>query len=197
MKDMTTHFSVTSETVRKWIKTKHLPARKIGRQWRFDWEEIIEWEKGQEACPVVFESNYKDYIPAECALSANREFRNEVVHGNERLINGDCLAAMKSIADENVDLLLTDPPYNLGLFMQDRATNLKQLRSNYFGAAGWDNLEPHEWSLSMDAFFKEASRVLKTGAAMIVFMAVIKLETLIDIAQKHGFYYKTTGTWHK
>lgn len=32
---------------------------------------------------------------------------------------------------------------------------------------------------------------------MIVFMAVIKVETIIRIAQAHGFYYKTTGTWHK
>ena len=25
----------------------------------------------------------------------------------------------------------------------------------------------------------------------------IKIETIIEIAQKHGFYYKTTGIWHK
>lgn len=35
------------------------------------------------------------------------------------------------------------------------------------------------------------------GGALVVFMAVIKLETLIGLAQDHGFYYKTTGTWHK
>lgn len=32
---------------------------------------------------------------------------------------------------------------------------------------------------------------------MIVFMAAIKVETTISLAEKHGFYYKTTGTWHK
>ena len=32
---------------------------------------------------------------------------------------------------------------------------------------------------------------------MIMFMSLIKLETLIQIAEKHGFYYKTTGIWHK
>ena len=32
---------------------------------------------------------------------------------------------------------------------------------------------------------------------MIVFMAIIKVETLIKLALKHELYYKTTGIWHK
>lgn len=31
----------------------------------------------------------------------------------------------------------------------------------------------------------------------IVFMAIIKVETIIKLAEKHGFYYKTTGIWYK
>ena len=104
---------------------------------------------------------------------------------------------MSMLEDDSIDLILTDPPYNLGLFMQSRATNLKKMRSNYFGAAGWDNLDTTEWKRSMDAFFELASRKLKKKGALIVFMAVIKVETLTALAEKHGFYYKTTGTWHK
>jgi len=32
---------------------------------------------------------------------------------------------------------------------------------------------------------------------MIVFMAIIKVESIIKIAERHGLYYKTTGIWHK
>lgn len=32
---------------------------------------------------------------------------------------------------------------------------------------------------------------------MIVFMAIIKVETMIKLAEKNGLYYKTTGIWHK
>ena len=99
--------------------------------------------------------------------------------------------------DNSIDLILTDPPYNLGKFMKDRATNLKQMRSNFFGAAGWDDLDFAEWEQSMDSFFEEASRVIRPGGSMIVFMAIIKVETIIKLATKHGFYYKTTGIWHK
>ena len=28
-------------------------------------------------------------------------------------------------------------------------------------------------------------------------MSIIKVETIIRLAEKHGFYYKTTGIWHK
>lgn len=198
MNDVTAYFSVTPETIRNWIKSKNFPAHKIGRQWRFDWAEIREWEKGQPTGktqkPI---SKYKDYINATIALDANREFKPEVHERGVRLIHGDCIIALEELNDDSVDLLLTDPPYNLGVFMQKRSTNLKQMRENYFGAAGWDNLVSADWEESMDAFFDESSRVVKKGGAMIVFMAVIKLETLIVLAQKYGFYYKTTGTWHK
>lgn len=58
-------------------------------------------------------------------------------------------------------------------------------------------MEFEEWEKSMDTFFKSSARVMKKGGTMIVFMAIIKVETIIKLAQKHGFYYKTTGIWHK
>lgn len=196
MDDVAAYFDVTSETIRNWIKSRDLPAVKIGRQWRFDWDAVIKWQNGSAAHSHV-KSSYKDYVSAAFALNGNREFKAEINCGDVRLIHGDCLVSMESIACGSVDLLLTDPPYNLGLFMQERATNLKRMRENYFGAAGWDNLSADDWAESMDDFFGEAARVVRKGGALIVFMAVIKLETLIGLAQKHGFYYKTTGAWHK
>ena len=116
---------------------------------------------------------------------------------NTFFYNEDCVSAMKKLPAASIDLILTDPPYNLGKFMKDRDTNLKKMRDNYFGAAGWDDLEFADWETAMDGFFEEAVRVLKRGGAMIVFMSIIKVETLIRIAERHGLYYKTTGIWHK
>ena len=114
-----------------------------------------------------------------------------------KLIHDDCLAAMKTLEDNSVDLILTDPPYNLGLFMKNRDTNLKKMRDNFFGDAGWDDLEYDEWVESMNSFFEQAGRVMKKGGSMIVFMSIIKVEGIIRLAESHGFYYKTTGIWHK
>lgn len=116
---------------------------------------------------------------------------------NIKLLNGDCLSALKGIQDNSIDLIVTDPPYNLGNFMIDRATNLEKMRDNFFATAGWDNMDFDSWTKSMDSFFAESARVIKAGGSMIVFMAIIKVETVVKLAQKHGFYYKTTGIWHK
>lgn len=113
------------------------------------------------------------------------------------LYNEDCLQAIQKLPFDSVDLVITDPPYNLGVFMKSRATNLQKMRSNFFGAAGWDDLDYSEWEQSMNSFFSELSRVCKKGSSLIVFMAIIKVESIIRMAEKYGFYYKTTGIWHK
>lgn len=113
------------------------------------------------------------------------------------LYNDNCIEAMKKIEDDSIDLIVTDPPYNLGNFMKDRDTNLKKMRDNFFADAGWDNMEFDEWLDSMDDFFESSARVMKKGGSIIVFMAIIKVESVIKLAEKHGFYYKTTGIWHK
>lgn len=38
------------------------------------------------------------------------------------LINGDCFEEMKKIPDHSVDLILTDPPYNLGIYSTGNMT---------------------------------------------------------------------------
>ncbi|QTE74004.1 site-specific DNA-methyltransferase [Clostridiales bacterium FE2010] len=113
------------------------------------------------------------------------------------IINDNCMNVLNDLPEKSIDLILTDPPYNLGLFMKTRATNLKAMRPNFFGAAGWDDLDFEAWKTSMDAMFAECARVSREGASMIVFMSIIKVETIIQLATKHGFYYKTTGIWHK
>lgn len=114
-----------------------------------------------------------------------------------RLLLGDCIEQLGNVERRSVDLVLTDPPYNLGLFMKGRATNLVKMRENYFGAAGWDNATSDEWVSLMDSFFAQLADTLKIGANVVIFMSVLKVETVVSLAENHGFYYKTTGTWHK
>lgn len=113
------------------------------------------------------------------------------------LYNGDCLDFMGGIEDSSIDLLLTDPPYNLGRFMKDRNAGFFRMRDNHFVASGWDDLEYQEWVDQMKLFFEQSFRVVKDKGAVVVFMSLIKLETIISLAADAGFYYKTTGIWHK
>lgn len=127
----------------------------------------------------------------------NKKSKIKLDLSKSHLINGDCLESMESIPDDTIDCIITDPPYNLGLFMHKRNTNLVKMRENQFAYAGWDNLEYDEWRKSMKAFFAQCKRVLKKRGTLIIFMAVIRVGDIIDIANEYGFYYKTTGIWHK
>lgn len=113
------------------------------------------------------------------------------------LFNDDCLKVMQGLPDNSVDLLLTDPPYNIGRFMKSRQTNLNQMRSNFFVGAGWDNDDYNEWIKNMALFFNEANRVIRNGGTLLTFMSVLKIESVVEVAQAANFYYKTTGVWHK
>lgn len=111
--------------------------------------------------------------------------------------NTNCLKMMSKINDNSVDLILTDPPYNLGQFMKSRNAGVFRMRDNHFVSSGWDDLEYDEWARQMENFFSESYRVMKKKSALVVFMSLMKLETIIILAAKAGFYYKTVGIWHK
>ncbi|WP_414048584.1 DNA-methyltransferase [Macrococcus animalis] len=113
------------------------------------------------------------------------------------IYNDDCLNKMATIEGGTVDLILTDPPYNLGKFMNNRQTNLSKMRENFFGSSGWDDLEFEEWLNLMEKFISESSRILKKGGAIIIFMSILKVESVVALSEKYGFYYKTTGIWNK
>ena len=78
-----------------------------------------------------------------------------------KIYKQDCLKTMSSLKNESVELILTDPPYNLGLFMRNRDTNINAFRSNHFAGSGWDDLSFIEWKDYMFNFFVLANKVLK------------------------------------
>lgn len=80
------------------------------------------------------------------------------------LSNQDCLEYIKSIPDNSVDLVLTDPPYFIG----------------FDGGKGWDSqwgseIEYLEWC---DKWTEECVRVLKPERMLVVF-GTLKTETFL------------------
>lgn len=92
---------------------------------------------------------------------SSHEYQAPVIIDAATIYNGDCISVMKQLTDNSIDLILTDPPYNLGLFMHKRGTNLKKMRENHFAYSGWDDLEFDTWKEEMRKFISECHRVLK------------------------------------
>lgn len=82
----------------------------------------------------------------------------EKLNEDVTIFNANCSEVFKCIKSQSVDLILTDPPYNLGAFMHKRNTNLIKMRDNQFAYAGWDNLSYEEWLTEMDNFFDDSGR---------------------------------------
>jgi len=74
------------------------------------------------------------------------------------IYQGDCLEIMKTFEDKSVDLVLTDPPYGIGINKMGFTNNLQggvAKRTDYKGMADWDSVK-----LTKD-YFDEIFRVSK------------------------------------
>ncbi len=95
-----------------------------------------------------------------------------------KLYNGDCLEIMKEIPDGSVDLVLTDPPYNIG-------------------KAGWDKIENYvEWC---GQWIRECQRVLKDNGTFIFWHNDIaqSAELLHWISNNTNYVLNSFCLWHK
>ena len=82
------------------------------------------------------------------------------------LVFGDCIKLLKNVKSNSVDLIATDPPYEIGYDI-------------------WDGKN----SLNWEALSKEFKRVLKPNGSMIIFQGWSNVSKTIEILSKE-FYLK-------
>src|SRR5699024_3340518 len=99
---------------------------------------------------------------------------------NIKIINDYAENAFKNIPSESVDLIVTDPPYNL---------------KKDFGITK-DDLEFEEYLKFTNEWLEEAYRVLKKDGTIYVFMGVRFISYLYQTLEKQGFIFNSWITWH-
>ncbi len=94
-------------------------------------------------------------------------------------MNGDCLELMRDIPDGSVDLVLTDPPYNIA-------------RDNNFNTMGRAGIDFGEWDKGADLFsyIDEVYRVLDKNGSFVVFNDWKNLGDISRYAERLGFVTK-------
>ena len=97
------------------------------------------------------------------------------------LICGDAIEELKKIPDKSVNLIVTDPPYNLN---KDYGNNN-------------DKLEFVEYLNFSRTWLKEAHRVLKDDGTIYVFMGMRFISYIYSILEQElGMYFNSWITWH-
>lgn len=114
------------------------------------------------------------------------------------LYNKEGLSYLKSLADNSVDLVLTDPPYQISKDSgmqksRDEESGLKKFRiQTQFGE--WD--EGFE-VYSLEPFIKEIYRVLRKGGTFICFYDLWKFNILANICKNNKFKQLRFIEWIK
>jgi DNA modification methylase len=122
-------------------------------------------------------------------------------------INKDCTTAGPDIADSSIDLLLTDPPYNISedgaqpvwidkLTGVNKTTIHNQKFSESF-EQDWDSVEHTEFLNQIDSWAKFWFSKLRKGGTFAVFISDQYVSYLWTIMENAGFEPKRVFTWKK
>jgi len=114
------------------------------------------------------------------------------INKNEFIL-GNCLDILESV-DEQVDLVLTDPP-------QYRLTkeNIKlNNRKDFVRKAGFDLFDSYDdFAIFTEKWIKLVSDLMKKDSTMYISYAEQFSNDLINICKKYGLSYFDTFYWHK
>lgn len=120
-----------------------------------------------------------------------------------QIILGDCLEVMKGMADSSVDMILTDPPYNISKLndQRDRSKSaspiMRRKKALNYDFGGWDNMERDDFLEFTDRWLNECVRVLKDGGTIISFFNKEDISYLGWQAKPLGVRTRTIISWHK
>lgn len=120
-----------------------------------------------------------------------------------QIICGDCLEVMKDWPDKCVDLVLTDPPYNISKLNDNRDRSklnspiMRRESPIKYDFGEWDNMDRARFLSFTKQWLRECCRLLKPTGTLISFFNKEDISYLGWTAKKYGFRTRTIFTWHK
>lgn len=118
-----------------------------------------------------------------------------------RIIHGDCLKILPQIADGSVDMVLTDPPYNIANNLKLKRNNFNRLMgsgkdiTNNFGE--WDEMNDGEFRSFCEEWLVLAGKKIKDNGHFVSFFNKERMHYLFEPLRKQGFRYRNVLVWHK
>lgn len=107
----------------------------------------------------------------------------------DRIELRDALDGLRSLPDESVDLILTDPPYNVAS-ANKLTVRHGVLMSTKEAWGAWDMYEPAAYDEMIEKIIAECFRVLKPGGALYMYTAREDNGHFVRRAVANGFTYR-------
>lgn len=104
---------------------------------------------------------------------------------------GDCFDLLKNIDNNKVDLILTDPPYDISKTSNFSKSDIKRFNTMKHDFGEWDK------SIDLITLFTEFKRVLRKGGTLIIFYDIWKCNQIKEAAIEVGFRQPRIGQWVK
>lgn len=122
-------------------------------------------------------------------------------------INGDMLEVSDQINDNSIDLLLTDPPYNISedgaqpvWIDKETGKNKTNIHNQKFSESfdqNWDEIEHDEFLAQIDGWAKMWFKKIRKGGAFAIFISDQYVSYLWTAMENAGFEPKRVWTWKK
>jgi DNA modification methylase/ParB-like chromosome segregation protein Spo0J len=123
------------------------------------------------------------------AISDEWERKNSI-----HLIHGDFSEEVKKLGDSCIDLILTDPPYNIANEREFEFEGRSSISQNF---GEWDKYEHQTFIESLQGWVCEWARILKTNGTGYVFISDRYISHMREALLSSGLNVMTTITWHK
>jgi DNA modification methylase/ParB-like chromosome segregation protein Spo0J len=116
--------------------------------------------------------------------------RKQSIH----LVCGDFYEEVKELADGCIDLILTDPPYNISSDHEFELEGRSNLSQNF---GDWDKYDEQEFLASFPVWAEHFARILREQGSGYVFTSDRYLSHLRMALEAAGLHVKSTLVWHK
>jgi len=117
------------------------------------------------------------------------------------IINNDCIYEMNKLANNSVDLIIADPPYNLskgGNWKWDNSIRLQGMGGNWTKIMeNWDNMSFAEYFDFTLMWITQAKRILKPSGSMWVFGTYHNIGIINFICQMLTIEIINEVIWYK
>ncbi len=134
-------------------------------------------------------------------MKKSKENTNTAVIPYDYIANIDCIEGMRELPDNCIDLIITDPPYNLsksGDWKWDNSVQLPGMGGNWnITNENWDNMTLGDYFRFTVAWLSEAKRILKPTGSMWIFGTYHNIGVINVVCQMLEIEIINEVIWYK